>query len=65
MMYKASWKEEEVCSSYLPKGPWYQRYDVRTEAWWANMLLKDNIHSDLGSKYQGYASALAINKLMG
>lgn len=65
ILYNANWTEEEVCSSYLPRDPWYQWYDVIAEAQRTNTMLQENIHSDLGSKCQGYSVALAINKLMG
>lgn len=63
ILYNASWREEETCSSYLQRGPWYQWYDVIAEAC-SNTLLQQNIDSDLGSKFQGYYPAHAIHKLM-
>lgn len=58
ILYNASWRKEAACSSYLPRGPWYQWYDIGVEAQWTNTLLRENNYSDLGSKCQGYSPAL-------
>lgn len=34
VLYNASWREEEACSSYLSRGPQYQRYGARPRRTW-------------------------------
>lgn len=61
VLYNASWRQEETCSSYLPRGPRSQWYDAKAETS-SNSLPQENIHPDLGSECQGDSPAVAINK---
>lgn len=63
ILYNACWREEEVCHSYMPRGPGYQRYDIRAEA--RQTKTQEKIRCYQSSKCQGCSPATTINQLMG
>lgn len=63
ILYNACWREEEVCHSYMPRGPGYQRYDIRAEA--RQTKTQEKICCYQSSKCQGCSPATTINQLMG